>query len=146
MKESRDTNAETNRLIDEELVVQRKKWGDTTGRDDATNGELAHAAEAQLAGLRTYLETGTFPNPLPAPYPAGWSNGRDYGSPIANLVVAAAFLKNEIDRRLRLGEDSTRRARDPKTEPRGRHTGPTAEQRSAKPEDELADGDSDHRD
>lgn len=50
---------------------------------------------------------------LDAAYPETWDQGafRSYGSSVANLVVAAAFLRNEIKRRVARGADTTRSKR-----------------------------------
>jgi hypothetical protein len=47
-------------------------------------------------------------------YPADWSGFRDQGSDVANLVTAAAYLQQEIARRLSLGEASFRTDPAPK--------------------------------
>ncbi len=67
---------------------------------------------AQLDALfdRQNNEPGAFDSP-PEIFPQDWSGFRDYGSDVANLVVAVAFLTQEIKRKLIAGEDHTRLAR-----------------------------------
>jgi hypothetical protein len=71
-----------------------------------------HAGMAQLDALfdRQNGEPDAFDSP-PAIYPETWSGFRSYGPDIPNLVVAVAFLTQEIKRKLVAGEDYTRLAR-----------------------------------
>lgn len=100
-------------LIATEIAKQDAMWGEGNERADATGGQLLRAGLAQLLSLynRTYgrQEDGAL-SPAEA-YPKDWSGFRNYGSDIANLVVAAAFIRQEIKRKLRNGEDTTRTSR-----------------------------------
>lgn len=124
------------RLIETEVNVQNKKWGEANERSDVSGGELLRAAIAQAtavaraseeaaaiakaASASSALETTIdymaireeiFAGIAESIYPLAWSMFRDYGSDIANLVVAAAYIENEIKRRLAAGEDTYRTAR-----------------------------------
>lgn len=101
-------------LIASEVARQNAMWGPENERADATQGQLLEAGMAQLEA--TYAEDFS---EVPFIYPDDWSGFRDYGTPIANLVVAAAFIRQEIARRLRLGEDYTRKSRNTATQPYG---------------------------
>jgi hypothetical protein len=105
-------------LIAAEVERQRAMWGESNERADASQGELMHAAMAQLDALYDkQAGIGDAFDAPPAVYPLSWGGFRDYGSDIANLVVAVAFLTNEIARKLRAGEDYTRKSRNPDTQP-----------------------------
>ncbi len=108
----RSAKQELAALVAAEMEGQDRMWGPTNERADATKGQLMHAAMAQLSGLDVKLETGAFPPEPPTIYPQGWAGFRDYGSNVANLVVAVAFLSQEIKRRLIAREDTTRLSRD----------------------------------
>lgn len=102
-------------LIATEVAIQDKMWG--APRKDASNCQLLKAAHAQIIYLAMKLE-GTDPVAASdlakaAVYPKDWdvSAFRDYGSNIANLVVAAAFLRSEIKRRVLIGESTDRAKR-----------------------------------
>jgi len=99
-------------LISAELAKQGQTFGPMAKRTDILNGEFQHAGMAQLDALfdRQNGEPGAFDSP-PEIYPQDWSGFRDYGSDVANLVVAVAFLTQEIKRKLLTGEDFTRLAR-----------------------------------
>jgi hypothetical protein len=105
-------------LIDAEVDRQDRMWGPENERADVSNRELMHAAMAYLAALnlrqegdpRAFID-------VPLSFPKGWSGFRNYGSDIANLVVATAFLHQEIARKLRAGEDHTRLSRDAASQP-----------------------------
>lgn len=107
-------------IIRQEVERQNVMWGDINDRADIAHGQLADAALAQMLRLheRRRGVTTAFDRP-PGCYPADWSGFRDYGSDIANLAVAAAFIQNEIKRLLRDGADTTRTSRDAKTQPYG---------------------------
>jgi hypothetical protein len=49
----------------------------------------------------------------PMIYPETWSGFRSYGGDIPNIVVAVAFMMQEIKRLLMAGEDYTRLPRRP---------------------------------
>lgn len=103
-------------LIATEVAIQDRMWGDTNERADSTNNQLLDAATAQLVLLRVKNDGETPTDALEIArefYPSGWSGFRDYGSNVANLVVAAAFIRSEVKRRILLGEDTTRAKRQP---------------------------------
>src|ERR1035437_3784891 len=98
--------------IKEEVAIQDRMWGDTNERADASRNQLLHAAIAQLDLLNFKLEG--YPDAVELAkvvYPNDWDGFRDYGSNVANLVVAAAFIRSEIKRRVLLGEDTERTKR-----------------------------------
>lgn len=101
-------------LIAAEVAIQDKMWGDTNERADATHNQLIDAAMAQTVVSKALTEN------LPeeaaveiakAFYPTGWDGLRSYGSVVANLVVAAAFLRSEIKRRIAAGDSLVRTKR-----------------------------------
>jgi hypothetical protein len=101
-------------LIATEVEIQDRMWGDANERADSTNNQLMRAAQAQIVLLGGKL-SGLSPDEATANasafYPPDWNGFRDYGSNVANLVVAAAFIRSEIKRRILLGEDTTRAKR-----------------------------------
>lgn len=102
-------------LIDIEVAIQDKMWGDANERADSTKNQLVGAATAQILLVKMTLD-GVPPDMAlavakDASYPKDWDGFRSYGSPVANLVVAAAFIRSEIKRRILLGEDTTRTKR-----------------------------------
>ena len=114
LKQAADVQATTvaDELIAAEIARQGRMWG--VERDDTTQGELQQAAFAQLDFLRRRqrgdhdaLVVANF-----AYYPASWCGFRDYGSDVANLVVAVAYLRNEIARKIRAGESTERTSRN----------------------------------
>jgi hypothetical protein len=102
----------TDELLSAELAKQNQMWGRTNERADTSQGQLFHAGIAQIDALFDRQEgiEDAFSEP-PAVYPEDWSGFRDYGSDIANIVVAVAFFTQEIKRKLLAGEDYTRLAR-----------------------------------
>lgn len=101
-------------LIATEVAIQDRMWGDANERADSTANQLLSAGISQLVLTKCKLDG------LPSEeaveqgnifYPEGWDGFRDYGSNVANLVVAAAFIRSEIKRRILLGEDTTRTKR-----------------------------------
>jgi hypothetical protein len=109
-------------IIANEVKIQNAMWQREEDRPitDNAGGELVLASVSQLIalldkqhGCTSEEAFGSSGTALQAFYPTGWSGFRDYGSDIANLAVAAAFLRGEIARKLRLGEDTTRAARKP---------------------------------
>lgn len=105
-------------LIAAEVAVQNKMWDDGNGRADCSNGELMSSAMASLdlVALKDFgkLESHTAVKIAKDDfYPENWSGFRDYGTRIANLVVAAAFIENQIKLCLNAGEDWTRAKRQP---------------------------------
>lgn len=109
-------------MIAAEVSVQQKMWGDPNERADGMNGQLLGACMAHINAVAAvaampYLKRAViFKQSKTTFYPKDWSPDafRDYGSDIANLVVAAAYLRNEIKRRL-LRNEPTYRA--PRTAP-----------------------------
>jgi hypothetical protein len=114
-------------LIGDEVRLQEqdKMWGLSNDRADVTKDQMIRAATAQVIIVvekgeirRTHIDNTNLimDKRMPAllediretVFPPGWSGFRDYGSDIANLVVAAAYLRQEIKRRIMLGEDETR--------------------------------------
>ncbi|SHG90831.1 hypothetical protein [Bradyrhizobium erythrophlei] len=102
-------------LVDGEVLLQTKMWGETNDRADISQGQLMGAALAQIyaVGITEFSDTreSAFDQAEMEFFPADWGGFRDYGSDIANLVVAAAYLRNEIKRRLMNGESSHRAPR-----------------------------------
>lgn len=109
------TGERADQLIATEVAIQDKMWGDANERADSTNNQMLAAAMAQLALLEGKLNGQSSDDATLAAgaafYPKDWNGFRDYGSNVANLVVAAAFIRSEIKRRLLLGEDTTRAKR-----------------------------------
>jgi hypothetical protein len=106
-------------LIQGEVERQDRMWGVTNDRADVKHGQMTRAAAAQLEALMRRQTSGlsiSSEHP-PAVYPEDWSGFRDYGSDIANLVVGAAYLRQEIKRKLRAGESTERLSRNPSTQP-----------------------------
>ena len=104
-------------LIAAEVERQDRMWGVANERADVSKGQLAKAAEGHLHALRAKQAGNTYAFAIPVePYPDTWSL-RDYGSDIANLVIAAAFLHQEIKRKLAAGESYERTSRNPVVEP-----------------------------
>lgn len=103
-------------LIAGEVAIQDKMWGDSNERADVADGQMIGAALAQLSMLDIKLsEVTTAEEALQYAkagfYPDDWGGFRDYGSNVANLVVAAAYIRSEIKRRIAAGEDTTRTKR-----------------------------------
>lgn len=103
-------------LISAEVAIQDKMWGDANERADSTQNQLLAAGAAQLNALFFNLNVGAprenaFASAKHGFYPADWDGFRDYGSNVANLVVAAALIRSEIKRRILLGEDIMRAKR-----------------------------------
>jgi hypothetical protein len=105
-------------LIFQEIDRQDAMWGVTNNRADTKDGQLMLAGMAQLDALFDRLngEPDAFAS-APEIYPPDWSGFRDYGSDVANLVVAAAFIRQEIQRKIAAGEDTHRKSRDPVQQP-----------------------------
>jgi len=105
-------------IIAGEVARQDQMWGVANERADSTQGQLLRAGLAQLEALllRRDGEANTFGG-APNVYPADWSGFRDYGSDVANLAVAAAYIRQEIKRLIAQGADTTRTSRDPATQP-----------------------------
>lgn len=112
-----EAQAITRRLVDVEFAVQCKMWDEENGRADSAKGELMSGAMTALdliALKRAGLASSTAVKIAAADfYPENWSGFRDYGSDVANLVVANAFILSEITRLVALGADRTRLSRAP---------------------------------
>ncbi len=106
-------------LIAAEVARQDRMWGLSNERADVSKCQMQDAAMAQLGLLhykRNPEEVGIANDaPLVSArefyYPEDWDSFRDYGSDIANLVVAAAYIQQEIKRKLALGENTMRSSR-----------------------------------
>lgn len=105
-------------IIRGEVERQDKMWGIVNERADSSNGQLLAAGLSQAHALywRRNGSLNSFDHPAPC-YPPDWSGFRDYGSDVANLAVAAAFLRQEIKRLVAEGADTTRKSRDPVAQP-----------------------------
>lgn len=111
-------------LIKAEVARQNRMWGAVSERpaEEVAEGELAQAALAQLeetVALAGGDAEAFNPSYVPFDYPDNWDRSafRSYGTVTANLVVAAAFLQQEIQRRLNAGDDFTRTSRNLETQP-----------------------------
>lgn len=110
-------------LIGSEVSTQDRMWGDANNRADASKGQLLGAACAQSMAVHLFNAYRLYGKEFPSDrevafniakgqfYPEDWSGFRDYGSDIANLAVAAAYIRNEIKRRLMKGEPHYRAPR-----------------------------------
>lgn len=107
-------------LIKSEIARQDRMWGAFNERTDISDGQLFDAGHAQLWLVMSKADGASPENALRSAqclYPEDWGGFRDYGSDVANLVVAVAFLRQEIKRRIMNGEDTTRTSRNPETQP-----------------------------
>jgi len=111
--------AKADELIAGEIARQDAMWGVSNERADTTSGQLMQAGMAQLDALYERQQGYDGFKNVPDIYPEGWAGFRDYGSDVANLVVAAAFIRQEIKRKIANGEDTTRASRNPQTQPFG---------------------------
>lgn len=103
-------------LTRSEVNVQMKMWGKNNERADSVKREMMAAAMAQLdlvaiksAGLRSREAVKIAKADF---YPENWDGFRDYGTDVANLQVAAAFLISEMARLLIAGQDFERAKRE----------------------------------
>ncbi len=106
-------------LIAREVAGQDKMWGAANERADSSQGQLLAAGLSQAQALydrRTIGKSIDYTNP-PSTYPADWSGFRDYGSDVANLVVAIAYMRQEVKRLIADGASVTRLSRDQATQP-----------------------------
>lgn len=111
--------AQADKLIAAEIERQDKMWGVANERAAVADGQLFHAGLAQLDALLARTAGDGWPSDPPVIYPRDWSGFRDYGSDVANLVVAVAFLRQEIKRLIEKGESTTRAPRNYATQPYG---------------------------
>lgn len=107
-------------LVGREYEGQQAMWG--ADRTDNVKGEMREAAICQIMIVQGKATRGFTDEQAVADlsdcYPEGWGGFRSYGSDVANLVVAAAFLHSEIDRLIASGADTTRTKRgEPYQEP-----------------------------
>lgn len=104
-------------IIASEIARQDAMWGRANERADTRHGELLQAglAQAQATWLRRDGQT-AFDTPPPC-YPVDWSGFRDYGSDVANLAVAAAFIRQEMKRLIDNGAPTIRTSRNPAVQP-----------------------------
>lgn len=109
---------EADKIIATEISGQDKMWGVANERTDSNNGQLLAAGLSQLEAL-SLRRNGVLTafNAPPASYPTDWSGFRDYGSDVANLAVAAAFIRQEMKRLIAAGADTTRTSRNVATQP-----------------------------
>lgn len=108
-------------LIDIEMMKQDQMWGVANERADVSKQQLMLAAAAQIMLVGKREQDGVVPGSLAEDrlieavrvmvYPPDWDGFRSYGSGIANLVVAAAYIQQEIKRRLAAGESTERTSR-----------------------------------
>lgn len=105
-------------IVSSEVARQDAMWGRVNERADISKGQLLSAGLAQLVALqeRRDGEPDAFGTP-PTEFPPDWSGFRDYGSDVANLAVAAAFIRQEMKRLIAAGADTTRKSRDPVAQP-----------------------------
>lgn len=114
-----DAGAKAEDLVRGEVATQNGMWGDFNERADISKGQLLQAAVAQASAVKIaaelpYLKRSVaFESAKNQYYPKDWSGFRDYGSDVMNLVVAAAYLQNEIKRRLMNDESFERSKRRP---------------------------------
>lgn len=113
--------ASADNLILGEISRQDRMWGETNERADISQGQLYYAAMAQIDLVHSkeigYPAGEALDNAREEFFPSDWGGFRDYGSDVANLVVAAAYLRQEIVRRIRNGESTFRAPRDTATQP-----------------------------
>lgn len=112
--EQANAGRQSDALIATEVAVQDRMWGDANERADSTHNQLIDAALAQVVVTKALLDNCPIDEAVEIGkgfYPTGWGGLRSYGSTVANLVVAAAYLRSEIKRRILLGEDTTRTKR-----------------------------------
>lgn len=112
--DSFEAGRQADELIAKEVTGQDKMWGVSNDRADASRGELLLAALAQQHAVneRRCGKINAFdPDKPTSPYPDDWSGFRSYGGDVPNLVVAAAYLRQEIKRLIVAGEDTTRLSR-----------------------------------
>jgi hypothetical protein len=110
--------SEAKSLVAAEVERQNAMWGDLNERADVAHGQLLFAAMAQGQLVLCRAHGGLSDEDALAEakvlfYPDDWSGFRDYGSEIANLAVMAAYIENEIKRRLLKGESTYRAPRRP---------------------------------
>ncbi len=118
-------------LIAEEIALTFRLYPGS--ENENAKGELIDAAIAQATFIRgrdgirrdyaaahpdvakRFIDQ-TFADVRDGIFPPTWPKHvfRDYGSDVANLVVAAAYLRNEIKRRIFLGEDTHRTTKEPR--------------------------------
>ena len=109
---------EADKIIAGEVDRQDKMWGVANERTDSAKGQLLGAGLAQLEALYERRAGNLDAFKLPSTsYPNDWNGFRDYGSDVANLAVAAAFIRQEMKRLIASGADTTRTSRNVATQP-----------------------------
>lgn len=103
-------------IIAREVAGQDAMWGRSNERADSSDGQLLAAGAAQAVALLN-RRGGDKNFVKPGIYPDDWSGFRDYGSDVANLAVAAAYIRQEIKRLVASGADTTRTSRNVATQP-----------------------------
>lgn len=110
-------------LIAGECATQDKMWDRDNSAADYSQGQLMSAAMASTFLSLAQSEEGHDLNNSTANarleqlakqayYPGSWSGFRDYGR-VYNLIVAAAFLRNQAKLMISEGVDYTRKPRAP---------------------------------
>lgn len=117
----KEAAAKADELIANEIARQDRMWGEANERADSSKRQLMHAAMAQLdlLDLKHMGENSESAVEIvkEMTYPQDWGGFRDYGSDVANLVVASAYLRQEIKRLIANGESTHRASRNPETQP-----------------------------
>lgn len=117
----KEAAAKADELIANEIARQDRMWGEANERADSSQRQLMHAAMAQLdlLDLKHMGENSESAVEIvkEMTYPEDWGGFRDYGSDVANLVVASAYLRQEIKRLIANGEGTHRASRNPETQP-----------------------------
>lgn len=94
-------------LVEQLIAAEVAKQNDATKHLDVSKGQMLGAAVAQASAIFVVNAAPEIPRERAFAeaelsfYPKDWSGFRDEGSDIANLIVAAALLRNEVRRRLR---------------------------------------------
>lgn len=105
-------------IIASEIARQDAMWGRSNERADSSHGELLGAGLAQALALyqRRRGFTAAFER-APDVFPQTWGGFRDYGSDVANLAVAAAYIRQEMKRLIAAGAPTHRLSRDAAKQP-----------------------------
>jgi hypothetical protein len=105
-------------IIASEVARQDAMWGRSNDRADSSKGQLLKAGIASVVAVQArrdgFIDAFNSPPPI---YPSDWSGFRDYGSDVANLAVAAAYIRQEMKRLIANGEPTHRLSRDPVAQP-----------------------------
>lgn len=108
-------------MIEKEVNVQIAMWGASRLKSSINSSQLLSAAIASASAIwadRTMPEepggrVAAFEVAKENYYPSDWDPTafRDYGSDVANLIVAIALLRNQVLDMVSNGEDTTRSRR-----------------------------------